>query len=495
MVADTPQGPGAVSGGERAPAEAAALRASEERFHSVVSLIPAAVYGCDADGRITFYNERAVALWGGAPALHDHAHRWYGTHRLFRPDGSPLPLDQCPMAVALREQRSVRGAELVVQRPDGTPTSILVNSDPIRNAAGAPAGVINIFTDITDYRRMEREREELHRRLTAKRLWLRSILKQMPVGVLVAEVPSGRLVLTNEAVEGIFGPDWQCTDIIEACRAWRPHRADGEPYDCDQVPIMRALRTGETVVGEEMKFPRPDGGWLHVSINAAPVRDAAGNRTHAVSVFQDITERKLTEEHTGLMTAELRHRVKNTLATVRSIAVQTLHAESDPVAAFKAFDGRLAAMAHAHTLLAESDWHGASLRKVIEAELRPFECAVNRRTRVEGPDVQLTPRAALTLAMAVHELAANAAKSGALSSPSGRVDLSWTVLRGIDAPHLRLIWHESSGPPVKPPTQRGFGRSFIERGIGHELNGTARMEYRPEGLHCEIDAPLQQATP
>jgi two-component sensor histidine kinase len=203
----------------------------------------------------------------------------------------------------------------------------------------------------------------------------------------------------------------------------------------------------------------------------------------------DITERKRAELRQQLLMDELNHRVKNTLATVQSIAAQLLKGTPD----VEAFDGRLVALSRTHDLLMRDSWEGASLRDLLLQEFAPYRSEEGTRFVVEGPDLGLNPKAALTLGMAFHELATNAAKYGALSKPAGQVRVTWDVLRASGPPALRLKWMETGGPPVQKREHKGFGSSLIERGVPLELEGEVRVDFDPSGLICTMEIPLAAA--
>ena len=209
----------------------------------------------------------------------------------------------------------------------------------------------------------------------------------------------------------------------------------------------------------------------------------------AAGVSMNITARKAAEERQLLLLDELNHRVKNTLATVQSIALMTRRTIAHPAAFNEAFSGRLHALACAHDLLTAVSWQGASLSEVIERTLAPYLVAGETdRIRLSGPLVRLGPNATVTLNMAFHELATNAAKYGALSTPTGRVEVEWAI--DADASAITIAWRESAGPLVTVPTRRGFGMRLIERGLPHEMGGEAKLVFRPDGLHCQIRVPL-----
>jgi two-component sensor histidine kinase len=192
-----------------------------------------------------------------------------------------------------------------------------------------------------------------------------------------------------------------------------------------------------------------------------------------------------------LLIEELNHRVKNTLALMQAIAVQTFRSSSRDERS--KFEGRLGALAEAHNLLSQEKWQGAELKDVIGRVLQPFLLNNPERIRMAGPTVPLSPRLAVVLSMIVHEIATNAAKYGALSNDSGTVALDWEVTAETPKPRLRLIWTESGGPPVTAPVQRGFGSRLIERSTRDQLGGEATVDFLPRGVVYTISCTLEEA--
>lgn len=202
----------------------------------------------------------------------------------------------------------------------------------------------------------------------------------------------------------------------------------------------------------------------------------------------DVEDRKKAEEHRKLLIAELNHRVKNTLAIVQAVAMQTFRRAGVELTARKAFEGRLRALAEAHNLLTRSHWEEAALRDVLQGAADACG-ADDDQIRLRGPDVALPAHAAVPIAMAMHELCTNAIKYGALSVETGRVELEWRLTDGVP-PRLVICWREEGGPPVTAPPVRGFGSMMVEQALSHELEGDVTMDFRPEGLFCRIEAPL-----
>ncbi|UVF21792.1 PAS domain-containing protein [Microvirga terrae] len=249
--------------------------------------------------------------------------------------------------------------------------------------------------------------------------------------------------------------------------------------------IREALDTGRTLAAE---YRTIDGsGQVHWVFAQGRCYRAAGQPVRFPGVCVDITERKRAEEHRELLINELNHRVKNTLATVQSIASQSLRNAETTEAARSAMEARLLALSRAHDVLTRENWEGAGLVEIVREALAPYRHDRENRLHVEGPDVRLSPRMALAIAMALQELATNAVKYGALSNASGEVRVAWVVEQKGEK-RLRFSWTETGGPPVKAPRRRGFGTRLIERSLAQDLNGEAHITFAPTGIICTVDA-------
>lgn len=254
--------------------------------------------------------------------------------------------------------------------------------------------------------------------------------------------------------------------------------------------------TGETHEGRNslVQLQRSPGAALenvYVNFVYQPIRNAEGEVLGVFVQGHDVTPNVQAAERQKLMIDELNHRVKNTLATVQSIAMQTARSHTDPRTFAEGFQARLMALSHTHDLLTRSHWEGADLRAVLEHET---EAHGPNRISLNGPPVPLEPAAALSLGMIFHELATNAAKYGSLSAPEGRVLVDWSVADQI-RPVLRLSWRELDGPPLTAaPTHKGFGSRLIERNVRHDLAGEVKVDYASIGLAVEFRIPLRRDT-
>ncbi|MGI4800642.1 MAG: sensor histidine kinase, partial [Janthinobacterium lividum] len=232
---------------------------------------------------------------------------------------------------------------------------------------------------------------------------------------------------------------------------------------------------------------RADGQILEVLVAISPVREVDGRMTGVSLVARDIGARKAAERKAALLLGELDHRVKNILAIVSSVVSQTLKTTTTPDAFAVEVNGRIQAIAKAHSLLTQSGQGEVLLRAILETELAPYDSG---NVVIEGPDVALTPRAGLALAMALHELVGNAVKYGALSSKSGNLAIGWSVSGPVGNEAMSLVWTETGGPVVSEPTRRGFGTTLIERTLAHELDADVTRVFAAAGLHCDIVLPF-----
>jgi two-component system, chemotaxis family, CheB/CheR fusion protein len=437
---------------------------------AVLDALPAAIYTTDAEGRITYYNEGAAALWGHRPVVGQS--EWCGSWKLYWPDGTPLPHDQCPMALALKEKRPIRGLEAVAERPDGSRVPFAPYPTPIFNASGKLVGAINMLVDLTGLRDIE----TVHERLAA--------IVESSDDAIVSKDLNGVIVSWNRGAERLFG--YSADEVIgKSIMIIIP-----EEHEHEEPEILARIRRGERVDHYETIRRRKDGSRVNISLTISPVRDGRGRIVGASKIARDITDRKRAEEERNLLVAELSHRVKNTLATVISISHQSFSKADNPEEARHSFDARIRALAQTHGRLAEANWSGIAIETMLVDELAPYRRDDGDNVRLSGPPVALNPRCALTLGLTIHELATNAAKYGALSTRQGRVDVTWTVDR--EAAELAIRWSEHGGPPVRPPQRRGFGRLLVERVLVSDLHGRVDMDFAPAGFGCAIALPFDE---
>ncbi len=258
---------------------------------------------------------------------------------------------------------------------------------------------------------------------------------------------------------------------------------------------IEAEFAGKAAEPTEALIRRKDGSEFWAAVLISPVQNKQGEITQYFASLVDLSRHKDEQDRCKMLIDELNHRVKNTLATVQSIASQALRSHASPEVIRQSIESRLFALARSHDLLAQENWSSAGLLDLIRTALKPFGVMNGRAEHflITGENVRLAPNTALALGIAFHELATNAVKYGAFSNEVGSVSISWTIERSADGDRLRLFWQERGGPQVQPPTRKGFGSRVIERGLGHELGATTEMDFRSSGLVCLIDFPLPQA--
>jgi PAS domain S-box-containing protein len=384
--------------------------------------------------------------------------------------------------------KPVRDVERIVEHSDGTRLIVSVNIDPLRNVKGELVGAVNCFLDITHRKQADAALEQSRLHALEQEQRLAATYEHAAIGI--SEIaPDGRFLRVNEAICAITG--YRRNELLASKLFRYTHPDDADP---DREGFRKQVAGELEFYSVEKRFIRKDGRVIWLSVRSSPVRGSDDRLRYVVRVVQDITERKAAEQRQKLLMDELNHRVKNTLATVQSLASQTARGAHTPAAFRERFEGRLIALSKAHDQLTVHHWESADLRALLSGSLAPYAAAGPERVVLRGEDVVLRPRAVLTLAMAVHELTTNAAKYGALSAPSGRIEIQWQPIRADNSrPVLRIDWLERGGPPVADPGQRGFGSKLIEGSIAAELGGTARLTFESEGLHCQIAVPLENA--
>jgi two-component sensor histidine kinase len=367
-----------------------------------------------------------------------------------------------------------------------------LNYGPVVDESGAPAGVLAIVVEttgkVTAERALEQERAavlEANKRLSIESAFLRELFAQAPSFIAILTGPDHVFALANHAYQRLVGERHvQGLPVREAL----PELA-GQGF----FEILDGVRaTGEPFVGQgaRVSLLRDDGEMEDRFLDFVyqPITDPAGQVTGIFVEGQDVTGRVRGEQHLRLVVNELNHRVKNTLAMVQAVAAQTFRNARDLPQAQASFSARIMALAKANDLLTGQNWEGASLADVMAVAAQTHAGAEPGRFVCEGPVVRLSPKTALALSMAMHELATNAVKYGALSAPGGRVVVRWSA--GGEVARLRLEWREEGGPTVAPPARRGFGSRLIERGLAAELGGEVEVRFEPAGVVCLIDAPL-----
>jgi PAS domain S-box-containing protein len=455
--------------GERSWAALARARAEarvaegERELRQLTDALPVLISHVDTEGRYRF-NNRAYEEWFGHPR-----------EEIFGKTLREVVGEEAYAGLGPFVERALAGEAMSMEQyvpfKDGGERFIHVDYVPRIGPAGQPEGFYALVQDIG-------EKKQAEMALARSEQRLRAVLESVSDGFLAMDSDM-RITLFNRACEAHFGTT---RDHVLGRRldAAFPGLGGGDFLE-------RLARVRDSQMPDTFEAPSPTLAGHVIEVRAAP-KDGGGL---AVS-FSDITERHRAETLRQLLLNELNHRVKNTLAVVQGLAAQSFKPGSDPDLARHGFEGRLRALAAAHDLLTAENWAGASLRSVITEAVHGV--AGSSRLETHGPDLQLPPQTAVTLALAIHELSTNAVKYGALGVPDGRVVVRWDIgpPESQQAPRLRLDWVERGGPQVVAPERRGFGSRMLEQGLAGEMGGSVRLTFEADGLCCHIDAPLPE---
>ncbi|WP_375457857.1 sensor histidine kinase [uncultured Enterovirga sp.] len=442
------------------------MNASEERLVAILDGIGECFYAVDRDWRLTVFNRGSEDFFGFPRSEVLGRLLWEVIPVLSIAGVEPL----------LRAAMEGRAGEITARsaiRPDRWLEGRFY---PI------PDGVGISFRDVTERRADETA-------LRQREAELAHVQRIVGIGSLQVELTAGFRNRRSPEYLKLHGLPPEAADEPHEDWVARIHPEDREKVDGD---FRRAVEGHAVQYEAEYRIVRPsDGETRWIAASAEIERGLDGRAVRLIGAHRDVTDRKRAELHQKLLINELNHRVKNTLATVQSIAVQSLRREATTEEARHAFESRLLALSRAHDVLTRESWDGAELREIVDQALDPYRAGVGERFTVEGQSLRLSPRSALALAMALQELATNALKYGALSISSGRVSIAWglDVAASPDRP-LHLSWVESGGPPVTPPTRLGFGRKLIERNLAQDLEGDVVMDFAPGGLVCRLQARL-----
>lgn len=455
------------------------------RLQAVLDNASVSIFLMDHRQHCVYMNRAAEALTGLTlgevldrdEPLHDIIHHHH-------PDGRAFPLSECAIDRVFPEHHQVTGEEVFVHK-DGSFYPVSFTASPIHDDASNTIGTIIEVRSLAGERALREEHRIAEQKLHDAQALLHSI-GESSADLIFAKDLDGRLLYANPATLTVLGR--RADEVMGKSELeWHDNPEEARAIHETDLGVMRS----GTVVRVDEPFTTPGGQQRIYRSTKGPLRDQHGVVIGLVGVTTDVTEQRHAEEQKAVLLHELRHRVKNTLATVQSLAFQSFR-EAAPDA-FETFEGRLVALARAHNTLTDNVWQSASVRQVVETALEAFQ--VDGRIAAEGEECELPANVALTLALVLHELGTNACKYGALSGPAGRVTLRWSCERHDEHVDLFLRWAESGGPPVLPPKRRGFGSRLIERQVGGEAGGSSRLRFEPDGLIAEIDVRLLSATP
>lgn len=450
---------------------------ARELLQVTLASIGDAVVTTDTQGRVASLKAVAEALTG-----------WTQNEAVGRPlqevfhiinEETRRPVEN-PAARVLAEGKVVGLANhIVLIRKDGTERTIDDSAAPILDAEAKLIGVVLVFRDVTEQRRLDRALHESEARKAA--------ILETALDCIITIDHEGKVVEWNPACEQTFGYSRadvvgrEMAEIIVPDAMRERHRAGMTKY----------LATGEGPVLNrriELTALRSDGTEFPVELSITSI-PSTGNPLFT-AYLRDITGRKRAEDCQRLLADELDHRVKNTLAIMQSIATQTARFTPDPQQFHQAFSARLVSMSRIHDILTKGSWTGADLHDLVETILAPYRGQEVSAPDIGGPAVLLPPNTAVAISLVLHELATNAAKYGALSQPSGRVHVTWKQSHG--SPQLlTLEWRESGGPPVGKPARQGFGTRLIEM-MASQLAGKISLSHKRQGVVCRMEIPLDE---
>jgi PAS domain S-box-containing protein len=370
--------------------------------------------------------------------------------------------------------------------PQGT-RHIRVDYVPRLNDKQEVIGIYALVDDITAAKKVEFAIRESEAKARQSEERLRLASEAAGLGAYEIDVKSG-LVHWSSGLRLLTGFDGDAKPLSSIFELVHPE--DRARIQAEAAQHLQRLGPYEM----EFRIVRPDGssGWfLDRGETSGPLDPVTGRVARTMGTVIDITERKRSEERIRLLMREVNHRSKNLLAVVQAVAKQTANS-SDPVAFSARFGQRLQGLAASHDLLVHNGWEGVDLAELVKSQLSHLGDMLDRRISIAGPRLTVTPTAAQTLGMALHELATNATKYGALSGDKGRVDINWDVERSDGGGVFSMAWVERAGPVVKPPERRGFGTTLLKTMTEMAFSGKVSNTYKPEGLHWSLEAPEAQ---
>lgn len=451
-----------------------ARRESEDRLAATYEAASIGIAEADGTGRLIRVNDAICQILGRSRDDLLRMSFFDYTHGDDRAEDAALFARQVDGKL---DKYSVRKRAL---KPDGAIVHLDVSASAVRNEQREFVYAVRVIKDVTEAKRMED-------RIRDSEQHMRNLLEALPAAVYTTD-SLGNITFFNKACVDMAGRTPRIGE--KWCVSWKLYTIEGMAMPLDQCPLAVALKEDRPVRGMEAMAERPDGTFVPFMPYPTPLHDADGKLIGAINMLVDITERKQAEGAQKALIDELNHRVKNTLATVQSLAKQTVR-HSDDVNDFeRKFEGRLLGLARAHDLLSRRKWENAPLYVLARDVIEPFSGGSDRLS-IDGPLVMLNPRAALGLTITLHELATNAAKYGALSLERGKLSLTWKVFNQVDRQWVELSWREVGGPPTEAPRQPGFGTHWIARCIERDLGGRLELVFERDGLRCGMRIPLE----
>jgi PAS domain S-box-containing protein len=446
-----------------------AVKASERRYRALAHATANSLYRLSADGTqlievyggrsLRHYTEKKPSLEWLADYVHpDHRHFTLSAWRKAIETGAPVELEH------------------LARRSDGAWGWVQSRTVPVKDEAGNVVEWIGSATDVSERKAVEEALLESEERF-------RSAFNAVGIGMGQIDAEGRYINVNRHLCEMLgYGPE----ELIGFTPYDFTHPDDRE----ENWRGMQRLLSGE--IGDyriEKRLMRKNGEALWVSVHASPIRDAEGKVIAAVGIIVDLTERKRAEEQNLMLTREVNHRAKNLLSVVQAVARQTIGIDC-PRGADR-FNRRIAGLAASHDLLVKSAWRGVALDDLVRSQISHFRDLIGSRILLDGPLLRLRSGAAQSIGMALHELATNAGKYGALSKDWGLVRVIWQAVFKEDELCLIMRWSEHDGPPVKQPARKGFGHRVLVDMVEYALDADVRLDFTPTGLVWELAAPAE----
>ena len=367
-------------------------------------------------------------------------------------------------------QRTLGVIEREVQPREGEDKTFLLRLRPYRTVDNRLDGVVLTFMEVSEMKRAQHAGDRLA-----------SIIESSNDAIISKDL-DGIVTSWNRGAERLFG--YTADEMIgKSIKLLLP-----PGHDDEETSILQRIRRGERVEHYETVRRRNDGSLVDILLTVSPMKDALGKVVGASKLAHDIGMRKRADKVLRTVMHELSHRSKNLLSVIQAMALQTARLSPSVETFLDRFNARLHGLAASQDLLVSQDWSGALLEDLVRQQLLPFGEGEGSRVEVTGPPLLVTPDAAQTLGLALHELATNASKYGALSVPRGRVAVHWKLEPGGGVPRFRMSWRERGGPQVNAPERNGFGRMLIERLTAEKLDATVLLAFEREGVVWTLDA-------
>jgi two-component system CheB/CheR fusion protein len=471
---------------------------------SFIEALPTGIYVCDTDSVLIAYNSRAADIWGPAAMVSGTRQRHCGGFKLYLSDGRFVPHDEMPMALVPITRQPSGAFEAIIEREDGSRREVVASVTPLFDDDGSYIGFLNSVQDVTERKDTERREAAVRDALAVAK---RNLRKNDRTLSELGRLNDG-LVESEGFLQGILDSVSDCIEVLDAEGRIQFMNRDGlRAMEIDDFDQVRGANWAEEQCGDQIEAakaaiavakaggvgrfetcaPTLKGKALWWDVAVTPIADGITSKGMLLAISRDISEKKAGEEARKLLGQELQHRLKNTIAMVQSIANQTLRHAGSVDEARTVLSNRIAMLGKAHDILLNENGTGADLVGIVGAMI---ELHADRRERfvVRGPNVNFGPKAAMAMALALHELATNAHKYGALSNDCGEVHVHWEL---VGADRLKFIWAEQRGPQVTEPIAKGFGSRLTQSMLISSIGGNPQARYDPEGFTFKVDADLR----